>query len=302
MRNFRKTLPRVTMPVLFQIFLCSLTGATGNQVLYFVGLENSTPTIACALSNILPAVTFILATIFRQEAVGLSKASGQAKVVGTIICVGGAMILSFYHGHVVDIGESRIQWDYAQKMGEQNSSSGSSNFFLGPFLLMGSSVSWAAWFIIQARMSEKFEAPYTSTLLMCFMGSLECGLIAVCADHNVSEWSLRSTIRLVTALYAGIVASGLGFSLISWSIQKKGALYVSVFSPLLLVVVAIMSWALLGEKIYVGSVVGSVLVVGGLYVVLWGKDKEMKQTMVEKEVMKEDMELQMPASNSNGLS
>lgn len=39
--------------------------ATLNQVLYFVGLRNSTPTIACALSNLLPALTFILAVPFR---------------------------------------------------------------------------------------------------------------------------------------------------------------------------------------------------------------------------------------------
>lgn len=37
---------------------------TVNQITYFVGLKNSTPTIACALSNINPAVTFIMAIPF----------------------------------------------------------------------------------------------------------------------------------------------------------------------------------------------------------------------------------------------
>ena len=39
----------------------------------------------------------------------------------------------------------------------------------------------------------------------------------------------------------------------SWCIQRKGPLYVSVFSPLLLVIVAILSWALLQEKLYEGT-------------------------------------------------
>lgn len=84
-----------------------------------------------------------------------------------------------------------------------------------------------------------------------------------------------------------------------------------MFSPLLLVIVAISSWALLGEKLYVGtyvynlftqidtcsvfkflfeptefrsflsvnaSALGSVFIVMGLYAVLWGKTKEMKLT------------------------
>ncbi|CAO2837630.1 unnamed protein product [Amaranthus hypochondriacus] len=60
----------------------------------------------------------------------------------------------------------------------------------------------------------------------------------------------------------------------SWVIQRKGPLYVSVFSPLLLVIVALLSWALSTEKLYIGTGIGSVLIVMGLYAVSWGKNKE----------------------------
>ncbi|RRT56858.1 hypothetical protein B296_00024146 [Ensete ventricosum] len=64
----------------------------------------------------------------------------------------------------------------------------------------------------------------------------------------------------------------------SWCLQRRGPLYVSMFSPLLLVVVAVLGWAILDEKLYVGSVAGSVVIVGGLYLVLWGKGRETKKT------------------------
>ncbi|CAK7340472.1 unnamed protein product [Dovyalis caffra] len=303
----RKTRPKITMPLLFQIFLCSLTGVTGNQVFYFIGLENSTPTIGCALTNILPAATFILAVLCRQESVGIKKISGQAKLLGTIVCVGGAMLLSFYHGHRINIGESGIHWNYADSTRNSNNDK-KSNFILGSLFIMASAAAWAIWFIIQAKVSLKFPAPYTCTLLMCFMGSIECVVIGIGANHKASEWSLRSPGRLIAALYSGIVCSALAFSLTSWSIQRKGALYVSVFSPLLLVIVAVLSWALLHEKIYVGTALGSILIVAGLYAVLWGKDKESK-TMIEeakavktsnKECDNHDLEVQLPAiSNGN---
>ncbi|EEF50001.1 WAT1-related protein At1g09380 [Ricinus communis] len=303
-----KTRPKITKPLLIQIFICSLTGVTGNQVFYFIGLENSTPTIGCALTNILPAVTFILAVLLRQESVGIKKISGQAKLLGTVICVGGAMLLSFYHGPMINIGESSIHWKYADETGSSNSAAAKSSFILGPVFIMASAVSWAVWFTLQAKVSVTFPAPYTSTLLMCFMGSIECVVIGLGANHELSQWSLRSPGRLIAALYAGIVCSALAFSLTSWSIQKKGALYVSVFSPLLLVIVAVLSWALLREKLYLGTVVGSGLIVAGLYAVLWGKDKEMKMKGIEDiEAIKQgggkeergDLELQLPA-NSNG--
>jgi len=51
-------------------------------------------------------------------------------------------------------------------------------------------------------MSKSYPAPYTSTFYMCLMASIQCVAIALSAEHNVSAWSLHSTIRLTSALYA----------------------------------------------------------------------------------------------------
>ncbi|BFG36759.1 hypothetical protein CerSpe_230300 [Prunus speciosa] len=280
-----KTRPRITMPILFQTFLCSLTGATANQVFYFVGLKTSTPTIACALTNTIPAMTFILALIFRQESAKIKSKPGLSKVMGTVVCVSGAMLLSFYHGHIIGLGESKIHWTYAQRMGEQANSSSNGSSFVGPLCVIISTLGWAFWFIIQAKVGENFPAPYTSTTLMCLMASFECGIIAVIADHKVSAWSLKNPMWLISALYCGILGSAIVFFLSSWSIQRKGPLYVSVFTPLLLIIVAISSWSLLEEKLYLGTAIGSILIVCGLYLVLWGKKKE---TEVEKPTKETD--------------
>ncbi|KAJ4846660.1 hypothetical protein Tsubulata_019904 [Turnera subulata] len=302
----RKTRPKITMSVLFQIFLCSVTGITGNQVLFFVGLQKSSLTIATALTNILPAVTFLLAVISRQESVGIKRITGQAKVIGTLLCVGGAMFLTFYNGPIINIGESKIHWKYASNSGD-HSSHHQSNSVLGSLIVIASTISWAVWYIIQAKVSDQFPAPYTSTLLMCFMGSIQCAVIGVCVNHHKSDWSLNSPIRLVASLYAGIVCTALAVFLTSWTIQRKGALYVSIFSPLLLILVAIVGWAILHEKIYVGTIVGSVLIVMGLYAVLWGKDKETKMktegisVVMPLEMVEgsKDLELQLPKDSGS---
>ncbi|KAJ8439235.1 hypothetical protein Cgig2_030170 [Carnegiea gigantea] len=253
--------------------------ASLNQILYFVGLKNTTATISCALSNMVPAITFLLAVPFGLEAVGLKSRGGQAKIIGTIVCVGGAMLLSFYHGHVIDIPQPKIHWQFGGDHNTNNSPTKSAtlshqSFFLGPFLLIASNLAMAIWFILQAKLSEQFAAPYTSSALMCSMASIQCIVVALCSDHKISDWSLNSRIRSVASVYAGLVGSALAFCLMSWTIQRKGPLYASVFSPLLLVIVAFLSWVLNMEKLYVGTVIGSVLIVGGLYAVLWGKKKE----------------------------
>ncbi|KAL9233455.1 hypothetical protein vseg_008454 [Gypsophila vaccaria] len=273
----RNTRPRITKKVLTQIFLCSLFGASFNQIFYFIGLKITTATISCALTNMLPAITFILAIPFGLEEVGMRTRRGQAKIIGTIVCIGGAMLLSFYHGNVIDISQPHFNSKYFSQTLDNNNVSDSNhhyNVFLGPLAVLAANIVMAVYFIIQAKMSEEFQAPYTSSALLCFMASIQCVAIAALTNHKVSDWSLASRIRLTSSIYAGLIGSALAFCLMSWTIQRKGPLYVSVFSPLLLVIVALLSWFLRMEKLYVGTAIGSVLIVLGLYAVLWGKSKE----------------------------
>ncbi|KAD5317850.1 hypothetical protein E3N88_17796 [Mikania micrantha] len=282
--------PPMTKTVLIQIFFNSILGLSMNQITYFVGLKNSTPTIACALSNLLPALTFVLAVMFKQESAKLKTMGGQAKLIGTVVGVGGAMLLSMYHGPILPIGGSsvhlRVANDAANDHGQGN--------LIGPFLVIISTLTWAMWFVLQAKMGDTYSAPYSSSALMVAMATVECTIFGVIMEPHAREWSLFPSIRVVASMYGGVVCSGIGVCMMSWCIHKKGALFVSVFSPLLLVIVAALSWAFLQEKLYLGTVLGSLLIVVGLYCVLWGKSKEMEPQQVLKEIhdTKEDIELQ----------
>ncbi|MQM07642.1 hypothetical protein Taro_040484 [Colocasia esculenta] len=273
-----KTWTRVTSAIIFQIFLSSIFGATLNQLLYFLGLKYSTPTVACALSNTLPAITFIMAVPFRMETVGIRTKSGVAKVLGTVVCVGGSMLMTFYKGNLVRLPPSGIHWKYAEEVEGSGASAAAADeekMALGAALVVLSCVAWAVWFIIQTKMSRTFASPYTSSALMCFMASFQCLAVGAAVERKISGWKVGFDIRLVASVYTGVVGSGLAFVLMSWCIQRRGPLFVSMFSPLLLVIVAVLGWAILDEKLYVGSVVGSALIVGGLYLVLWGKGQEL---------------------------
>lgn len=85
----------------------------------------------------------------RLEKLGLRSIAGQAKLIGTIVCVGGAMLLSFYRGPVV-IGQLGFHWKFAESStDDKDSNSTHTNFLLGPFILIISSVTYALWLIIQ---------------------------------------------------------------------------------------------------------------------------------------------------------
>ncbi|CAL4950281.1 unnamed protein product [Urochloa decumbens] len=274
----RRSGAKVTKKVLLQIFISSIFGATLNQVLYFVGLKSTTPTVACALTNTLPALTFVMAAALKMETVRPGTPAGQAKLVGTAVCVGGSMIIPFYKGPVLRLWASPVHWRFAAEHAPSPAaahSGGGGGAIAGDVLIIASCAAWAVWFVLQTRMAEDFSAPYTSTAIMCLMAGAQCAGVSAAMDRSIDVWKLGFDIRLYSILYIGIVGSGIGFAVMSWCIQVRGPLYVSMFSPLLLVVVAIFGWAILGEKIRVGSAIGSALIVAGLYMVLWGKGREM---------------------------
>ncbi|KAL1316915.1 hypothetical protein AAHE18_15G099000 [Arachis hypogaea] len=56
--------------------------------------------LSSAISNLIPAFTFILAIICRMEKIDVKTRTTQAKIVGSIISIGGAFIVTFTYGNI----------------------------------------------------------------------------------------------------------------------------------------------------------------------------------------------------------
>ncbi|XP_047168512.1 WAT1-related protein At1g25270-like isoform X1 [Vigna umbellata] len=272
----RKNIRTLTWRVILKSFFCGLFGGSLFQNLYFESLKLISATFASAVFNLIPAVTFILAVTSGFEKLNFQRAAGKAKVLGTITGVGGAMMLTFLKGVEINIWTSHINLLHKKGTTETlNGDSGSK--LLGVFCGLGSCLCFALWLIIQAQMSKEFPGHHSSTALMSTMGAIQATVFALCIEKDWSQWRLGWNIRLLASAYSGIVASGIMVVVIAWCVRMRGPLYASVFNPLLLVLVAVAGSLMLDEKLYVGSVMGAVLIVMGLYMVLWGKSKEMKR-------------------------
>ncbi|KAK7302477.1 hypothetical protein RJT34_13367 [Clitoria ternatea] len=272
----RKNRPKLTWRVIFMSFFCGLFGGSLFQNLYFESLALISATFASAVYNLIPAVTFILAVSCGFEKLNLQTAAGKAKMLGTITGIGGAMMLTFLKGVEINIWTFHINLLHKKgHTGTLNGDSGSK--ILGIFCGLGSCFCFALWLIIQTKMSKEYTGHHSSTALMSLMGAIQATIFALCVEKDWSQWRLGWSIRLLTAAYSGIVASGVMVVVIAWCVRKRGPLYASIFNPLMLVLVAIAGSLMLDENLYLGSVIGAVLIVIGLYMVLWGKSEEMKK-------------------------
>ncbi|KAL6513161.1 hypothetical protein OROGR_020647 [Orobanche gracilis] len=277
----RKNRPKLTWKIAFQAFICALFGGSMAQNLYAESLVLTSATFVAAMSNLIPAMTFILAIFFRLERLGLTTVAGKAKVVGTVLCIGGAMVLTFYKGCEVKIWSTHFDLihEYQQSPGGHVAVAHHSpnNSILGPLLALACCFTISLSYIVQAKMTDTYPCHYSSTALIAISGSIQAVIFALCMEKDWSQWKLGWNIRLLTVSYMGILASGIMWAFIMSCVRMRGPLFVSVFNPLLLVLVALAGSLLLNEKLHLGSVLGAAIIVCGLYSVLWGKVKEMKK-------------------------
>ncbi|KAL5215810.1 hypothetical protein ABZP36_007211 [Zizania latifolia] len=273
----RKSRTKLTWRVVMLSFVCGLSGGSLAQNLYISGMKLTSTTFATAMTNVIPAITFLLALLFRYESLAIRTAAGQAKVAGTLLGVGGAMLLTFYKG--AEITPWHTHLDLVASLTRNAAAAGHpggapGDRVTGSMLLIGSCFFYAVWLILQAKVSREYPFHYTSTALMCVMSGAQSAAFALCFDREAAQWRLGLDVRLVSVLYSGVLASGLMLVVLSWCVKRRGPLFASVFNPLMLVVVAVLGSLLLAEKLHLGTALGAVLIVIGLYAVLWGKSRE----------------------------
>ncbi|KAF7803669.1 WAT1-related protein [Senna tora] len=200
----RNKRPRLTWRVLFMAFLCGLFGGSLFQNLYFEGLALISATFASAVYNLIPAVTFILAICCGFERLNLGAAAGKAKVLGTVMGIGGAMLLTFVKGPEIHI------WSFHINLLHQNGavqaplhSDSDQHRLIGVLCAVASCFSFALWLIIQAKMSAEYPSHLSSTALMSTMGAIQGTVFALCIEgSDWSQWKLGWDVRLLAVSFS----------------------------------------------------------------------------------------------------
>ncbi|XP_022554075.2 WAT1-related protein At4g30420-like isoform X2 [Brassica napus] len=89
-------------------------------------------------------------------------------------------------------------------------------------------------------------------------------------------WSFWLTLQ-------GVGASALSFTVQAWAISKRGPVFSALFNPLCTVIVTILAALFFQEEIYIGSLIGGLGVIMGLYIVLWGKAKDVMMNQEQRD-------------------
>ncbi|KAK1260611.1 WAT1-related protein [Acorus gramineus] len=262
----RKIRPKLTWALFLEIFVLSLLGVGLTLNMYFASLDYTSPTFVTSMVNTIASLTFVIAVILRLESLDLKSPHGLAKVLGTLVSLAGVTTMTLYKGPVIENfwgALIHIQGKAIHK-----------SWLKGSILTIASCITWSIWYIMQAYTLKKYPAQLSLTTWMSLVGAAQSAVFTAIVEHEPKAWRIGFDINFWSIIYSGVVCSGLIIFIQLWCTKEKGPVFVTMFSPLSTIMVALLAYLVLGEKLYLGSIIGGAIVIIGLYLVLWGKERD----------------------------
>ncbi|AQK79508.1 nodulin-like protein [Zea mays] len=273
----RKNAPPMSFRLFLKLFFYALLGNTLSMNLYNISLKYTSATVASATSNSVPVVTFFLAVLLRLEVVRLRSPSGMAKAAGVALCLAGVLTIALYTGPSMSPVNHHRAFAAHQQHPHPHADGGGGGkgtWIKGTFLMLLSNTTWSLWIVLQASLLKEYPNKLLSTLVQCALSTAQSFLLAVAVERDPAAWKLQLDVGLLAVAYSGLVVTGVSFYLQAWCIEKRGPVFLAMSNPLGLLLTIFCSSFFLGEIVRLGSLLGSGLLVGGLYSVLWGKSKD----------------------------
>ncbi|XP_020523679.1 WAT1-related protein At1g43650 isoform X1 [Amborella trichopoda] len=237
------------------------------QLLLTASLHFISATFQSITLNTIPFFTFIGATLFGQENLNFFTIYGQAKTRGVLLSFGGATAM--------------VLWTAGPSSYNQNSTSLPSNAGLGSIrneviggvMVICGAIAGASWNLLMGSMKKKYPAVLSLTAMMACFGTIQTASITALFERKPSAWKIGQHwgLELLAIAYGGIIITGLSFYVETWCLYKKGPVFKSAFSPLLIVFSFILDTIAQGSLVNLRSLLAAVMVVGGLYMLLWAK-------------------------------
>ncbi|CAN1272751.1 WAT1-related protein At3g28050 [Linum perenne] len=240
-----RVVPPLSFHVVCKIGFLGMIGSS-SQIMGYTGINYSSPTLDSAISNITPAFTFILAVAFRMEKIVVRRRWSQAKVIGAIVSIGGAIVVTLYKGTALTTAATSQS---VQLHDQSLQIKTSQNWVLGGFFL--------------------------TFFLYDLVVSIVAAVVALITEGtSPTAWILGPNIALASVFCSGILGSCLNIIVHTWALRIKGPVFVAMFRPLSIVIALVMGVVFLGDTLHLGSLVGAAVISIGFYTMMWGKAQE----------------------------
>ncbi|MDP1993041.1 MAG: DMT family transporter [Syntrophales bacterium] len=222
---------------LLKMALCSVFGVVTNQILFFEGLNRTTPISASIIATGIPIFILIFSYFILKE-----KITG-VKVFGIMFGAAGALMIILSAG----AGDFRL------------------NTLLGNFMIFTSNASWALYLVLVKPLMEKYD-PLTIMKWTFLFGFIIISPFSFRIVASSSFAQIPFDIWM-SVLFVVFITTGFAYCLVNYSLKtvspNVNGIYIYL-QPLVASLVAII-WG--KDKLTVIDLIAAVLIMAGVYLI-----------------------------------
>lgn len=222
-------------------------GLLGNLVyqgLFIIGIDYTLSANAAVMLGTIPIWVALFSHFFNLEKMNIFKAIGVVfAFAGIVFIISG---------------------------GKEGFSFGSDTFF-GDVIIILSAIVWGGFTIL----SKPFLSRYTPIQFSTVMSTIGCIVLFLVGLPNMIEleWGKISYAAYGGVVYSGLLSIGAAYIIWNYGLQVVGAVHTATYQNLVPVLGLVFGIVLLNEQLSLLQYVGSALVIAGIVLARWKKDK-----------------------------
>lgn len=236
---------KINRSMLWQIFQYSVLASGLYQVLFLLGIANTTSGNASLIMSTVPMWTALLALIFLNERLSRLAWTGLwIALIGTIIVTA------------------------------RNGFSGNSEFLLGNAIMLVAALTWASGTVKSRKLLNEISPLTLSAIASTMMLPLHFAIAAP---------TLRESLRVLPQievwlplLYSGIFSTGVALVMWNYGVREAGAAHAAVFQNMIPVIAFVSAWIVRGETVSITQIIGGSLIISGLVVMRRARSKHLQ--------------------------
>jgi drug/metabolite transporter (DMT)-like permease len=222
------------------LIVYTLLGVVLTQGSFLYGLQFTTATHATILNTLIPLITLLIVTLRGQEPLNARR------TVGFLVAFSGVLALKY---------------DHLQKL-----SFSADKSLLGDLLILVNCICLGLFFSYSKKFMERHDRFWITTWMFIYgtVGMSVLGSTAWAGFHM----PVMTPVLIGSMAFAILGGTIAVYFLNAWTLAHTHSSSVAFFGYIQPVVAAALAWAWLGETITVGTVLCSVIIFGGVIIVL----------------------------------
>jgi len=228
---------KIDRPDFPRLIVSSVLGVAINQMMFFTGLNLTTPVDAAIINSVNPILVLLFAAWLLKDKIGISR------LAGILLGASGAILLILF-GNPLSFGNGHIS---------------------GNLFIIVNTACWSLYLVI----SKPLMVKYNPLLLMCWIFTF--GFIGIfpftigqALEIEFSSFNLQTWFSII---YIILGTTFMAYFFITFSLKRLSASVVAYYTYLQPVLVALIGILLFAEKISWVKVISALFVFAGIYFV-----------------------------------